>query len=110
MKLTAKQIKEVAFSIQEKGYSPKEVDEFLDKVLADYENKENIFIIDGDNQFPYKANASTITISADYNGELMPNTVEYDGTVADWIHIDNKGIFENVPCINCRDGQYIQKL
>ena len=109
MKLTAKQIKDVAFSIQEKGYSPKEVDEFLDKVLADYEETEKqSFILDGDAGFPYSA--ASVHIASDFNGELMPNTVEYDGTVADWIHIDNKGIFENVPCINCRDGQYIQKL
>ena len=109
MKLTAKQIKEVAFSIQEKGYSPKEVDEFLDKVLADYEEQEKIpFMLDGDDGLHYSA--ASVRISSDFNGELMPNTVEYDGTVADWIHIDNKGIFENVPCINCRDGQYIQKL
>lgn len=106
MKLTAKQIKDVAFSIQEKGYSPKEVAEFLDKVLADYEEAEDI-CLDDSNPMPWSAK---IKINSAYDGELMPDTVEYDGTVADWIHIDNKGIFENVPCINCRDGQYIQKL
>ena len=109
MKLTAKQIKEVAFSIQEKGYSPKEVDEFLDKVLEDYEETEKqAFILDGNAGLPYSV--ASVRISSDFNGELMPNTVEFDGTVADWIHIENKGIFENVPCINCTDGQYIQKL
>ena len=106
MKLTAKQIKEVTFSIQEKGYSPKEVDEFLDKVLTDYEEAEDI-CLDDSHPMPWSAK---IKINSAYDGELMPDTVEYDGTVADWIHIDNKGIFENVPCINCRDGQYIQKL
>ena len=94
MKLTAKQIEESTFTIQEKGYSPKEVDEFLDKVIEDYKS----------------LNSAQVVISANYNGELLPNTVAFDGTVADWIHIDNKGIFENVPCINCKDGQYIQKL
>lgn len=109
MKLTAKQIKEVAFSIQEKGYSPKEVDEFLDKVLEDYEETEKqAFILDDNAGLPYSV--ASVRISSDFNGELMPNTVEFDGTVADWIRIENKGIFENVPCINCRDGQYIQKL
>ena len=106
MKLTAKQIKEVAFSIQEKGYSPKEVDEFLDKVLADYEEAEDI-CLDDSHPMPWSAK---IKINSAYDGELIPDTVEYDGTVADWIHIDNKGIFENVPFINCKDGKYIQKL
>ena len=109
MKLTARQIKDVAFSIQEKGYSPKEVDEFLDNVLEDYKETEKTpLILDGDAGLPYSV--ASVHISSDFDGELMPNTVEYDGTVADWIHIENKGIFENVPCINCKDGQYIQKL
>ena len=94
MKLTTKQIEEVKFTVQEKGYSAKEVDEFLDKVVSDYESLNN----------------AQIVISASYNGDLLPNSVAFDGTVADWIHIENKGIFENVPCINCSDGQYVQKL
>lgn len=94
MKLISKQISEVTFSIEDKGYSPKEVDEFLDKVIEDYKENEK----------------STIHISVDFDGELLPNTVSFDGTVADWIHIENKGIFKDAPCINCKDGQYIQKL
>ena len=94
MKLTTKQIKEVEFNIQKDGYSPKEVDDFLDKVIEDYEEYEK----------------SKVHISADFNGELFSNTVSFEGTVDEWIHIENKGIFENIPCINCKNGQYIQKL
>ena len=79
-------------------------------VLADYKEKENVSILDGDEPFPYKPDPSTIKISADFNGELLPNTVSFDGTVADWIHIENKGIFEDIPCINCKDGMHIQRL
>lgn len=99
MKLTAKEIRKVKFSVDYKGYSAKEVDEFLDQVIDDYKEIEKSF-----------KEKSTIRISSKYDGELMPNTVKYEGTIAEWKAIENKGIFENVPCINCTDGQYIQKL
>ena len=99
MKLTAKQIENVKFTLQEKnGYSCEDVDNFLDKVLADYEELEKTFSY-GD-----------IYISSQFNGSLLPNSVIYEGTIAQWEAIENKGILENIPCINCRDGLCIQKL
>ena len=109
MKLTAKEIKDIKFSVDYKGYSAKEVDEFLDKIAKDYEEKERISLsLDGDVSIHYSV--ASVYISSDYDGELLPNTVEYDGTIDQWMNIENKGIFENVPCINCQDGKYIQKL
>lgn len=40
MELKAKDIENVAFDIQEQGYSPKQVDEFLDKIIKDYKEIE----------------------------------------------------------------------
>ena len=40
MELKAKDIENVTFDIQDKGYSPKQVDEFLDKVIKDYKELE----------------------------------------------------------------------
>lgn len=111
MKLTAKQIKEVTFSIQEKGYSPKEVDDFLEEVIEDYKNESiDVNTLCGGVPIPYNASTSKVKIYPDNNGYSMPETFEFEGTIAEWQAIENKGIFENVPCINCIDGQYIQKL
>ena len=97
MNLTKKEIKESTFrSIG--GYSAEDVDNFLDKVEADYEELEKIF------------SNGEIYISSKFKGELMPKSVVYEGTIAQWKAIENKGIFENIPCINCKDGMHIQRL
>ena len=111
MKLTAKQIEEVKFTIQEKGYSPKEVDDFLEEIIEDYKNGSiNLITLCGGVSTPYNASTSTVKIYPDDNGYSLPDTFEFEGTIAEWQAIENKGIFADVPCINCVDGQYIQKL
>ena len=114
MKLSAKQIEEVKFTVGEKGYSAKEVDDFLDKVLEDYKEIENPTALDGDNSFiSIKIDTNElakIVIANDFDGELLPNTVKFEGTVAQWKAIKNKGIFEDIPCINCKDGMHVQRL
>ena len=114
MKLTAKQIEEVKFSVDVKGYSAREVDEFLDKVLEDYKEIENPIMLDGDmSVIAIKIDTNEpakIVIADDFNGELSPNTVRFEGTIAQWEAIKNKGIFEDIPCINCKDGMLIQRL
>lgn len=45
MKLKVKDIENVTFDIQDKGYSPKQVDEFLDKIIKDYKEIESKTVI-----------------------------------------------------------------
>lgn len=65
-------------------------------------------ILDGNNTLSHSK--ASVFITSDFDGELMPNTVAYEGTIAEWKAIKNKGIFEDIPCINCKDGLCIQKL
>lgn len=55
-------------------------------------------------------NKSTVLISKDFDGELLPDTVVFEGTMEQWRSIKELGIFAEIPCINCKDGRIIQKL
>ena len=99
MKLSAKQIRDMQFSIKENKYQSSEVDRLLDMIVEDYKNIE-----------ASNTNETTFIIPKNYNGEFVFDVVKYEGSIAEWQAIENKGIFEDVPSIKCKDGTCIQKL
>lgn len=107
MRFDAEKIKNTKFSTTENGYAKEEVDEFLKRLELDYIEISKLFILDGDNVL---YNAPKVMISNNYQGELESNTFYFDGTVKEWQEIKNKGVFKDVPCIRCVDGDVIQKL
>lgn len=95
-KLSVKDIKDVEFHIIRYGYSSEEVDNFLDKIIKDYEKIGN--------------NKNVITISKEFNGALYADTFVYEGTIQEWEKLDKDEFFKRIPCIKCVDGDLIQNL
>ena len=102
MKVTKKQIEKLASIIRKNGYLPEEVDEFFDMILENYEQI-------GNSTFP-NPNAQVHISSNFVDGASWANDVEYEGTIDEWISIENKGIYADIPYIVCKDGGYVQKL
>ena len=102
MKMTKRQIEKLASIIRRNGYLPEDVDEFIDIILENYEQI-------GYSTFPNPE--AQVHISSNFvDGAVGPRSVEYEGTRAEWESVKNKGIYADIPCIECKDGGYIQKL
>lgn len=110
MELTIEQIENALLKIKDNNYSPKVVDEVLNKIINDYKEKEIDFtVIDGDMSFisiEMNKTPAQIVIKADFNGELEPGSIRFEGTTEQWKSIKNKSIFEGIPWISCSDGQF----
>jgi len=136
MKLTLESLENIRFKIMEKGYSPKEVDDFVDRVIEDLKcNKPSIkakdienavFKIAPDGYSPkevdefldlliedyksFESKSGTIIITKNFDGTIGPTTIEYEGTIQQWRELRKSNILNEIPCVNCADGQLIQKL
>lgn len=64
-----------------------------------------------DNMFDYPEEFPCVFISGGYRGGcLMPKSVYYQGTMKEWKRLKKDPILEEIPLINCSDGEVIQKL
>lgn len=110
MELTASAIRKELERITKEGNSRQDVDKLLDRILEDYDAYErSLARIDGQKYVQYSSRRNII-IQEDFNGEVMPDTVIYEGTQEQWRKLPKPSYLEDIPCINCNDGEVIQRL
>lgn len=83
--LNAKAILDKQFNVDLKGYAPREVDEFLDKVIADYQTYDETIRELGESLRNYenqveqlKAKIAELEAKAEAEGETMPPQSQVD--------------------------------
>ncbi len=110
LELTASTIRKELERIKKEGNSREDIDKLLNRILEDYDAYEKSSgIIDGQMHAHYSCGRN-IRIEEGFNGEVMPDTVLFEGTTSQWERMSKPSYLEEIPRINCLDGSVVQKL
>lgn len=70
----------------------------------------NYYIHRGKENMKNNIEESTIIIKENFDGCILPNTFCFEGTKEQWMSLKKDKIFEDIPCVKCKDGLLIQHI